>query len=327
MLQATRGSATKDAVTPDLRPAGTASAGAAAASAMTVDLEDWFQVSAFERHIRREDWERLPSRVERNAERILALFARRGVRATFFILGWIAERHPQLVRAIAEAGHEVASHGFSHVRVTEQEPEEFRRDVTHTRSVLEELSGRAVLGFRAASFSIGASNLWALDVLAEAGYRYSSSVYPVRHDFGGMPGAPRFPFRRGGDGLLEIPVTTVRVGRRNLPCGGGGYFRLFPYALSRWAIGRVTRGEGRPAVFYFHPWEIDPGQPRQQGLALKTRFRHYLNLERMERRLERLLADFRWGRMDEIFLGEEQGATVASGERQPGPSRHARSTG
>ena len=273
-------------------------------NAMTVDVEDYFQVSAFERHIPREHWDRLPCRVERNVDRILGLFAEKGVRATFFTLGWIAERYPQLVRRIVEAGHELASHGWSHIRVTQQERNDLRADVTRTKSLLEDLSGKPVLGYRAASYSIGEGNLWALEVLEETGHRYSSSIYPIRHDLYGMPRAPRFAFRPHPDsGFLEIPVTTVQFAGRKLPCGGGGYFRLFPYALSRWALQRVNSSDKQSAIFYFHPWEIDPDQPRQQGISAKTRFRHYLNLSRMEDRLTRLLSDFRWGRMDEVFLG------------------------
>jgi len=274
-------------------------------NAMTVDVEEHFQVSAFEPHLSRAAWDAQPSRVEANVERILALFAEAGVEATFFMLGWLAERRPALARRIAEAGHEIASHGFQHVRVSAQSRREFSEDVRRTKGLLEDASGAEVRGFRAASFSIGRDQLWALDALAECGYRYSSSVYPVRHDHYGMPEAPRFAFRRNGTGVLEVPITTVAVAGRNLPCGGGGYFRLLPYALSRWAIARVNGADGEPAVFYFHPWEVDPGQPRPAGLPLKTRFRHYLNLGRMERRLARLLGDFAWGRMDRIFLDED----------------------
>ena len=275
-------------------------------NAMTVDVEDYFQVSAFERHIDRSSWDELPCRVEANTDRVLALFAGNDVRATFFILGWVAERFPGLVRRIADAGHEVASHGFAHVRVTEQAPDEFARDVSRTKKLLEDASGRQVTGFRAASFSIGRDNLWALDTLAESGYRYSSSIYPVRHDLYGMPEAPRFPFRHGdGDGgILEVPITTVSIFDQNMPCGGGGYFRLLPYAYFRWALRRVHRRDKRPAVFYFHPWEIDPEQPRPPGIGFKTRFRHYVNLSKTEARLARLLGDFEWGRMDEIFLDQ-----------------------
>jgi polysaccharide deacetylase family protein (PEP-CTERM system associated) len=276
-------------------------------NAMTVDVEDYFQVSAFERYIDLAQWAELPSRVLGNTGRILDLFAEHGVHATFFVLGWVAERHPRLVRRIVDEGHELASHGWSHVRVTEQQPEQFRADVVRTRKLLEDIGGCRVQGYRAATYSIGAGNLWALEVLAEEGYRYSSSIYPVHHDLYGMPEAPRFPFRPHKGGLLEIPVTTVHLAGRNLPCGGGGYFRLLPYVWSRWALRRVNQVDGQPAVFYFHPWEIDPDQPRQQGLDAKTRLRHYLNLSRMEGRLRRLLHDFHWDRMDRVYLDAIEG--------------------
>lgn len=283
------------------------SSGNSIKNAMTVDVEDYFQVSAFEPHIARNDWESLPCRVERNIERILALFADKDIKATFFVLGWMAERYPHMIRQIRDQGHEVASHGYQHVRVVNQTPQAFREDVQRTRSLLEDTIGAPVLGYRAASYSIGRDNLWALDTLRETGHQYSSSIYPIRHDLYGMPEASRFAFRHGdGEGLLEIPVTTVKIGQRNFPCGGGGYFRLFPYALSRWAIKRVNEQDGQSAVFYFHPWEIDPRQPRQQGIGFKTRFRHYLNLSRMERRLSRLLDDFHWDRMDRIFLPQAE---------------------
>ncbi len=275
---------------------------------MTVDVEDYFQVSAFEQHISREDWERLPCRVEANVDRVLGLFSAHDVRATFFMLGWIGERYPNLVKRIVDAGHELASHGYAHVRVNQQTANEFRADVRRTKSLLEDLSGQAVNGYRAASYSIDADNLWALDVLLETGYRYSSSIYPIRHDLYGMPDAPRFAFYHQGGELLEIPVTTVRVFGKNLPCGGGGYFRLLPYRLSKWAIKRVNTKDKRPGLFYFHPWELDPAQPRQSGLPVRTRFRHYLNLGRMEGRLGRLLEDFGWDRMDRVFLDGERAA-------------------
>ncbi len=273
-------------------------------NAMTVDVEDWFQVSAFEKHLDRSQWESLPCRVEANVDRILALFERHGVKATFFTLGWIARRYPEMVRRIVDQGHELASHGWSHVRVTQQDPDSFRQDVTRTRALLEDLGGAPVKGYRAASYSIGRDNLWAWDVLAEAGYRYSSSVVPVRHDLYGMPEAPRFAFQAVEGRLLEVPVTTLEVAGRKVNFGGGGWFRLFPYRLTRWAFHRVNGREGRPCIFYFHPWEIDPAQPRVRGVGPKTRFRHYLNLARTEGRLERLLQDFRWDRMDRIFLQE-----------------------
>ena len=271
-------------------------------NAMSVDVEDYFQVSAFERTIRREDWDRLPCRVERNTQRVLALFDRFGVKCTFFVLGWVAERFPALLREMVAEGHEVASHGFEHVRVTEQSRDEFRADITRTKQLLEDVTGMPVAGYRAASFSIGRDNLWALDELLAAGYHYSSSIYPVYHDLYGMPEAPRFAFRHQGDGILEVPVSTLKLWGRNVPCGGGGYFRLLPYGYFRWALSRLNRTERAASVFYFHPWELDPEQPRQPNLKLKTRFRHYTNLARMGTRLERLLKDFSWGRMDHIFL-------------------------
>ncbi len=269
-------------------------------NALTVDVEDYFQVSALAPLIDRESWDTRPCRVERNIDRLLALFAQRGAHATFFTLGWIAERYPQLVKAIVAGGHELASHGYGHLRASDQSRAEFLQDVGRAKALLEDIGGRRVQGYRAPSFSIGPGNLWAFDVLLEAGYRYSSSVYPVQHDHYGMPDAPRFCYD-ARPGLLEIPITTTRVFGRNLPAGGGGYFRLAPYRLSRWALRRVNRLDERAAIFYFHPWEIDPGQPRVPGTGLKTRFRHYVNLDKTEARLDRLLGDFRWGRVDQVF--------------------------
>jgi polysaccharide deacetylase family protein (PEP-CTERM system associated) len=238
-------------------------------------------------------------------DRILALFERHGVRATFFTLGWIAERYPQVVRRIVAGGHELASHGYGHLRASDQSRAEFDNDIRSSKALLEDLGGQAVIGYRAPSFSIGAANLWALDALHDAGYRYSSSIYPIQHDHYGMPDAPRFAFYPNGpDGLLEIPITTVEVMARKLPAGGGGYFRLLPYALSRWMMERVNQVDQQSAIFYFHPWEIDPGQPRPEGASLKSRFRHYVNLERMEGRIEQLTRDFKWDRMDRIFLSK-----------------------
>lgn len=271
-------------------------------NAMSVDVEDYFQVLAFEPWLKGQSWDAFECRIPRNVERILALFEAQGVRATFFTLGWVAQKFPQLVRRIADGGHEIASHGYEHARVTEQTPEEFRADVTRTRKLLQDVSGQPVNGYRAASFSIGHRNLWALDVLQDCGHLYSSSIYPIRHDFYGMPGAPRFAFRMRKGSLLEVPVTTVKVLGRTLPCGGGGYFRLLPYRLFRSGLKRVNAVDGQPGVFYFHPWEIDPDQPRIGHAGFKSRFRHYLNLGRMERRLTRLLGDFRWDRMDRVFL-------------------------
>ncbi|MDE1947165.1 MAG: DUF3473 domain-containing protein [Burkholderiales bacterium] len=272
-------------------------------NALTIDVEDYFQVSAFAPYIRRDEWASRECRIERNVERILQMLAEHETRATFFTLGWVAERYPALVRAIVDGGHELASHGYGHERASDLSPQAFRADIVRAKKLLEDIGGAEVRGYRAPSFSIGAANLWAFDELAAAGYRYSSSIYPIRHDHYGMPQSPRFAFRVGS-GLLEIPVTTLRLGSRNLPSSGGGYFRLLPYPVSRWMIRRVNREDRESAVFYFHPWEIDAGQPRVAGIDAKTRFRHYVNIPRMENRLRCLLADFRWGRMDDIFLAQ-----------------------
>lgn len=274
---------------------------AAITNALTIDVEDYFQVSAFAPYIDRAGWDARECRVERNVDRILALLAEHGATATFFVLGWVAERYPQLVRRIAAQGHEVASHGYGHERASDLAPPDFDADVRRAKGVLEDLSGTAVAGYRAPSFSIGPGNWWAFDALAASGHRYSSSIYPIRHDHYGMPDAPRFA-HPVADGLIEIPITTLRMLERNLPSSGGGYFRLLPYAVSRWMLRRVNTVDRQPAVFYFHPWEIDPGQPRIDGIDAKTRFRHYLNLERTEGRLRSLLRDFEWGRMDRVFL-------------------------
>ena len=271
-------------------------------NAMTVDVEDYFQVAAFEKCIRREDWPHWPVRVEGNTRRVLDLFERHSVHATFFVLGWVAERFPALVRDISAAGHEVASHGFGHERLTNLSRAEFRDSITRTKLLLEDVTGTVVHGYRAPSYSIGPTTLWAHEELREAGYRYSSSIVPIHHDLYGMPAAPRFPFFAKRSGLLEIPVTTVRLCGRNWPCGGGGYFRLLPYALFKRGLRRVNRSERRSGVFYFHPWEVDPQQPRVPGVTLKNRVRHYLNLARTMPRLERLVRDFRFDRMDRVFL-------------------------
>jgi polysaccharide deacetylase family protein (PEP-CTERM system associated) len=272
-------------------------------NAMTCDVEDYFQVSAFAPYIDRDSWPTRECRVEANMERILAIYERHGVKATFFTLGWIAERYPSMVKKIVAAGHELASHGYGHLRASDQTRAQFDNDIRSSKALLEDIGGQEVIGYRAPSFSIGHANLWALEALQEAGYRYSSSIYPIAHDHYGMPDAPRFAFYpHGPDGLLEVPVTTVNMLGRNLPAGGGGYFRLLPYALSRWMMQKVNREDRQPALFYFHPWELDPGQPRPEGLDAKSRFRHYVNIERMESRLEQLARDFAWDRMDRIFL-------------------------
>lgn len=271
-------------------------------NAMTVDVEDYFQVAAFETCIRRSEWSRWPVRVETNTRRVLELFERHRVHATFFVLGWVAERFPSLVRDINAAGHEIASHGFGHERLTHISRADFRAGIVRTKHLLEDIAGTAVSGYRAPSYSIGSDTLWAYAELREAGYRYSSSIVPIRHDLYGMPDAPRFAFYTEPSGVLEIPVTTVRQWGRNWPCGGGGYFRLLPYALFKRGLGRVNDREASPGIFYFHPWEVDPEQPRVPGATLKNRVRHYLNLKRTAPRIERLVQDFRFDRMDRVFL-------------------------
>lgn len=270
------------------------------ANAMSIDVEDWFQVAAFDRHIDRSQWDSLECRVERNLERILALLDRYDAKATFFTLGWIAERYPAIIRAIVAGGHELASHGYGHQRVSDLTPEGFREDLMRARVALEDIGGVAVHGYRAPSFSIGRDNLWAHEVLAETGHRYSSSVYPIAHDHYGMPEAPRFAWRTQA-GIVEIPPSSLRMLGRNLPASGGGYFRLLPYSVSRWSLRRINRLDGQPAIFYFHPWEVDPEQPRVAHAGAKSKFRHYLNLHRTEQRLARLLNDFRWQRVDQVF--------------------------
>jgi polysaccharide deacetylase family protein (PEP-CTERM system associated) len=270
-------------------------------NALTIDVEDYFQVSAFSSHVQRSAWESLPSRIEANIDRILSLLAETRVRATFFSLGWIADRYPAMIRRVFDGGHEIASHGYDHHRATEQGYGAFLADIRLAKAVLEDVSGNEVKGYRAPSFSIGKRNTWAFDCIADAGYRYSSSVYPIRHDHYGIPDAPRFA-HEVRTGLLEVPLTTVRLLSANWPAAGGGYFRLFPYSMSRWSIRRVNAIDRQPAMFYFHPWELDPEQPRIKGPGMKARFRHYLNLELMAPRLQRLLADFRWDRADRVFL-------------------------
>ena len=274
--------------------------------AMTVDVEDYFQVAAFADRVQRHEWDSYPCRVERNVDRILGIFADNDVKATFFTLGWIAERYPGVVRQIVDGGHELASHGYDHVKIHTQSPADFRQDIRKTKTILEDIGGQPVRGYRAASFSIDSRCLWAFDVLAEEGYAYSSSVYPIKHDHYGMPEASRFTFRPSErHDLVEVPITTLNLFNRNLPSGGGGYFRLLPYGVSRWALRRISQQERRPAIFYFHPWEVDPDQPRFKDASFRSRFRHYVNLSLMEKRLRALVKDFRWDRMDHVFLSNE----------------------
>jgi polysaccharide deacetylase family protein (PEP-CTERM system associated) len=273
-------------------------------NALSIDVEDYFQVSAFEKIIDRNHWDSLEHRIEKNLNKTLAVFANQNVKATFFTLGWVAERYPRLIKSIVEAGHELASHGYGHQRVTDLTADQFREDVTKARKILEDISGLKIRGYRAPSYSIGKDNLWALEILAETGHQYSSSIYPIQHDHYGFPEAPRFSFRDEKTGLIEIPISTVKVLNKLRPAGGGGFFRFYPYTLTRWAINRVNK-EGESTVFYLHPWELDPAQPRQQGISAKTRFRHYLNLDKTEGRLIRLLKDFNWGTMNDVFIKDK----------------------
>ena len=275
-------------------------------NALSVDVEDWFQVGAFENVISKSDWERLPRRVERNADAVLDLFAEAGVKATFFTLGWVAERHPALIRRVVEAGHEIASHGWDHDRVFTLTPEAFRADLRRAHAAIASAGGVEPKGYRAPSFSIDARTPWAHQVLAEEGYAYSSSVAPIAHDHYGWREAPRFAHRPlPGSDFIELPVTTVELGGRRMAAGGGGFFRLLPYQFSSWAISRVNGAEQRPAVFYFHPWEIDPGQPRVSAASLKSKLRHYSRLSAMRPKLLKLFKAHSWGRTDEVVAAEQ----------------------
>lgn len=284
-------------------------------NALSIDVEEYFQVSAFESVITPGHWESWPSRVEFATNRLLDLFAEANVRATFFTLGWVAERHPQLIARMCREGHEVGCHGYNHTRATTQTRAEFKTDLARSKALLEDASGTAVSGYRAASFSIDASNLWAFAEIEAAGFAYTSSVYPVRHDLYGAPHAPRVPFRPPAtSALTEIPVSTVRVGGRNLPAGGGGFFRLLPYALSRALIRRVNLRDGMAANMYFHPWEFDPQQPRPSGVGLKSRFRHYHNQGAALERLRHLVSDFSWAPFRDVYADVIGGrCTVTAG--------------
>ncbi len=293
---------------------------------LSIDVEDYFQVSAFEKVSPPEVWEKCEYRVDRNTEKILSILEEFDVKATFFVLGWVAQHFPDLVRKISNQGHEVASHGFGHRRVTTQDRQVFREDIRSSKALLEDISGVAVQGYRAPSYSISLESLWAYDELAEAGYRYDSSVFPVRHDLYGIPDWPRFPFhvirqkdsqwapevvgdRNKTDNqssrLFEIPITTLKLLGKSIPIAGGGYFRLFPYEMTRWGLRRINHLEDQPFVFYLHPWELDPDQPRMAGAGLKSRFRHYLNLHRTENRFRRLLNDFSFTSLDRTLIGVE----------------------
>lgn len=274
-------------------------AGRAIVNGLSVDVEDWFQVGAFENVIARGDWDSIKTRVEDNVYRVIDLFAEADVSATFFTLGWVARRHPNMIRRIVDAGHEIASHGYDHARVFTFDRAGFAEDIRKAREILEDCAGVAVTGYRAPSFSIDGRTPWAFAELAEQGFAYSSSVAPVVHDHYGWPEAPRFAFRPlPWSSMIELPVTTAILGGRRVAAGGGGFFRVLPYAFSRWAIRQVNRQEGRPAVFYFHPWEVDPDQPRVPHAPIRSRLRHYTGLARMAGKLRELVQEFRWGRMD-----------------------------
>jgi len=268
---------------------------------LSVDVEEWFQVGAFENVIDRADWDSYAARVDRSTNQLLDLFAAQNVKATFFTLGWVALRHPGLMRRIVDQGHEIASHGWAHARVFTMDAAGFARDIGDARKALEDASGARVIGYRAPSFSIDQRTPWAHEVLADHGYTYSSSVAPIAHDHYGWRAAPRFAFRPvAGADLVEIPVTTVEVAQRRMAAGGGGFFRVLPYAFSHWAMKRVNAHDERPVIFYFHPWEVDTEQPRMAHAPLKSRLRHYTNIDKMAGKLTRMLTEFEWGRMDHL---------------------------
>ena len=269
-------------------------------NALTIDVEDYFQVEAFAGLIDRREWENWPRRVEANTHYLLDRLSASGSQATFFTLGWVADRHPALIRRIVAEGHELASHGYNHERVTCLTPERFRADVDRAKQSLEQTGSVPVIGYRAPTFSVGRSNAWAWRILQETGHRYSSSVFPIRHDLYGDPSAPRTPFRADPGGLWEIPLTTLRLFGCNLPCSGGGYFRLLPYAAYRLGA-RHLRHEVRSLIFYTHPWELDPAEPPVPGAGRRARFRHRVNRHRMRRRFDSLLRDFHWDRMDRAY--------------------------
>ena len=269
-------------------------------NAMTVDVEDFFHVSAFESVISPSQWKDYQPRVDSNTRRLLDLFAKKEVKSTFFVLGWVAERYPDLIKEIHRQGHEVASHGFAHRRATQQSRDEFLQDVKRSKDHLEDLLGEQIIGYRAPSFSIGYNNEWAFEVLAELGFKYSSSTYPVKHDLYGTPDWPRFAYNRP-ENIIEIPIPTLRLMGKQIPIGGGGYFRLYPYKITEKLVRKYLRQEKQPYSFYFHPWEIDADQPRLKNAPLKSRFRHYVNLHRTEAKLIRLLDDFNWSTMRDVY--------------------------
>ncbi len=273
-------------------------------NAMTVDVEDYFHVSAFENVIDRSSWDHRESRVRVNTQRLLELFEIKKIHATFFVLGWVAERFTDLVREIAQHGHEVACHGYSHRLVYKQTPKEFQAETKQAKAIIEDQIQKPVLGYRAASYSITQNSLWALDILAELGFLYDSSIFPVHHDRYGIPASPRWPYQLQtlqGHTLVEFPLTTATLGKFKLPVAGGGYFRLYPYQVSSWAFKRINEHDQQPFIFYLHPWEIDPEQPRIEA-SLLSRFRHYNNLKHCHHRLERLLTDFPFTTVREVLI-------------------------
>jgi polysaccharide deacetylase family protein (PEP-CTERM system associated) len=270
-------------------------------NAMTVDVEDYFHVSAFENVIQKNSWDALDLRVEKNTYRLLELFEQHNVKSTFFTLGWVAQRCPNLIKAIVDQGHELASHGYSHQRALSMTPDEFRADVLLSKNILEDLSGKAIKGYRAPSFSIKDENTWVYDILVELGFTYSSSTYPIEHDLYGVPNWPRFKYQRQ-EGIIEIPIPTIRKNEKNTGIGGGGYFRLYPYWMSKSRINRFLQEENKPYSFYFHPWEIDADQPKIENASLKSKIRHYINLSKMEGKIVRLLKDYKWNTMENVYL-------------------------
>ncbi|RVU37714.1 DUF3473 domain-containing protein [Rheinheimera riviphila] len=269
-------------------------------NALTVDVEDYFHVAAFEQQITPADWQHMTPRVDRNTRVLLDQFDRNNAKATFFFLGWVAERFPDLVKEVQRRGHEVASHGFSHTRVHQQTQAEFRDDVVKAKDILEQLTGEAVIGYRAPSFSINKQSEWAFEILKDIGHVYSSSTYPIKHDLYGVPDWPQQPYMRP-EGIWEIPMPTLTMLGRQLPIAGGGYFRLMPYWLSSTLISKFLREDRMPYMFYFHPWEVDPEQPRVEGAGQKSKFRHYVNLDKMEHKLDRLLTQFNWGSLGQVY--------------------------
>lgn len=268
---------------------------------MTVDVEDYFHVSAFSKVISPAQWPQWPTTVERNTHRLLDLFDETQIKATFFVLGWVAERYPQLVKDIVGRGHEIASHGYSHQLVYKQTPQIFRQETLASKQLLEDIAQVPITGYRAASYSVTRQSLWALDILLELGFTWDSSIFPVYHDRYGIPDSPKHPYRircNGGE-LLEFPLTSAKLLGYQMPAAGGGYFRLYPYALSRWLFKQATDNNNVPAIFYLHPWEIDPDQPRVPGASLLSRFRHYNNLDRCMPRLRQLLSEFPFGTVSE----------------------------